>query len=60
MLKLILGLAAIYAISWIVSTPESRAEAKPWADYVGKRLFAIAMGLLALLWLLGRQTGPPG
>lgn len=51
MLHVLLVLAMVYAISWIVSTPEGRAEAKPWADRLGKRLLAIQAVFIAGIWI---------
>lgn len=60
MLKLIGGLAAIYGLAWICSTPESRAAAKPWANRVGRQLLALVLTVAGGVWLLSSIAGPPG
>lgn len=55
----LLVLATVFAISWLVSTPESRAAAAPGVERFSRRLFAIAMGLLVLMWVFaGFDPGP--
>lgn len=58
MLKIILGLGALYAIAFSVSTPESRAAAAGPVDRFGKRLFVAVYGLLAVI-VFYSYLGPP-
>lgn len=59
MLHLLTVLAAIYGISWIVSTPEARAAARPQVDRWGKIALATALGFLGFLWLLAKIGADP-
>jgi hypothetical protein len=54
MLQFFMIVGMVYAIAWIVSTPESRAAGKPWADKWGKRLLITEAVLIAALWLWDR------
>ncbi len=53
MLKIAMVIAMVYAIAWIVSTPEGRAAAKPAADKWGKRLLGVAGALIVLIMAAG-------
>jgi len=57
MLHVLMVLLSVYAIAWFVSTPESRAAAAPMVDRWSKRALMVALGFVALLWLIG-QIGP--
>ena len=52
-----LVLFAVFFISWIVSTPEGRAAAKPGIDRLGKRLLAIEAVLIAAVWIYASVRG---
>lgn len=52
MMQLIAGLGAVYVLSYVCSTPESRAAAVEPVNRFGKRLFALTMGFFAVLFLL--------
>ena len=53
----ILILAGIYIIAWFVEdkSPEAQAEAKSWADRLGKRLLFAALLLVAFAFVLEWQ-----
>lgn len=63
MLKIAMGIGALYAICWIVSTPESRAAMQGPVNRFGRALFAVVYGFIGLLWLVSMvipQSADPG
>ena len=59
MLKVLMGVAALYGISWVVSTPEGRAAAKPEVERFGRKLLAWELAIIAAVMAWATVFPPP-